>query len=95
MALHIRAEKLPQPQREWRFHVNRRWRFDFAWRERKLAVEVEGGVWSKGRHTTGVGFTKDIEKYNAAAILGWKVLRFTTQQVRSGEAIKTLMDVFR
>lgn len=92
MALHIRVEKLPAPEREWRFHPKRFWRFDFAWVSRKLAVEVEGGVWRGGRHTSGAGFTKDTEKYNAAALLGWKVLRFTTQQVRDGTAIATLKE---
>lgn len=92
MALHIRAEKLPAPQREWRFHSVRMWRFDFAWPGPKLAVEVEGGVFSGGRHTRGSGFIADAEKYNAAAMAGWRVLRFATTQVRDGSAISTIKE---
>lgn len=87
LALHIRAEKLPEPTREHRFDQTRRWRFDFAWPQYMLAVEVEGGTWTGGRHTRGSGFEKDTEKYNAAALAGWCVLRFTTESVRNGVAI--------
>jgi very-short-patch-repair endonuclease len=95
LALHIRAEKLPQPEREWRFHEVRKWRFDFAYPERMLALEVEGGVHSGGRHTRGSGFIKDAEKYNAAAMAGWRVLRFATSQVRDGTAIAALKEALK
>ena len=71
--------KLPMPEQEWRFHHERRWRFDFAWPGHKVAVECEGGAWSGGRHTRGKGFIGDLEKYNAAAADGWTVLRYTPQ----------------
>lgn len=67
--------KLPAPVTEMQFHPERKWRFDFAWIEQRLALEVEGGAWSGGRHTRGSGFTSDIEKYNEATRLGWRVLR--------------------
>jgi len=65
--------------REHRFHDKRRWRFDFAHLELKLAIEVEGlcAEWQKSRHTTIKGYIADCEKYNAAALLGWTVLRYT------------------
>src|ERR1035437_4661972 len=68
-ALHCRAEFHPvhQPLREFRFHPERKWRFDFAWPLYQLAVEIEG----RGRHQSFGGFEKDAEKYNAAAKLGW------------------------
>ena len=75
------------PEREYRF-CERRWRFDFAFVEQKIAVEIEGGQWINGRHTRPQGYQNDIEKYNAAARLGWKVYRFTPDMVESGEAIK-------
>ena len=62
---------------EYRFHPTRRWRFDFANLERMIAVEVEGGVWTGGRHTRGKGFEGDIEKYNCGVALGWRILRTT------------------
>ena len=72
---------------EYRFHPTRRWRFDFAFERIKLAVEVEGGTWSGGRHTTGSGFEKDCEKYAEALILGWRVLRVTSTMVKKRTAI--------
>lgn len=81
---------LPDPEREYGFHPARRWRFDFAWPDALVAAEIEGGVWVRGRHTRGSGFVNDCRKYNEAAILGWKVLRFPGGWVESGEAIEML-----
>ena len=87
----IRATGLLPPQREFRFHPTRKWRFDFVWEAQKLAVEVEGGTWSGGgRHVRGVGFAGDCEKYNAAALLGWRVLRFTGEMVNDGRALQAI-----
>jgi len=66
---------ITEPHREYRFHPSRRWRFDYAWPSRMIALEIEGGVWTGGRHTRGAGFLGDMEKYNAATLMGWKVLR--------------------
>ena len=77
----ILAAKLPAPVREYKFSESRRWKFDFAWPERMIAVEIEGGIWSAGRHTRGIGFVLDCQKYNAAAIAGWRVLRYTTSNL--------------
>lgn len=87
LALHIRAAKLPDPVREHSFHPTRRWRFDFAWPDLMLAVECEGGQYTQGRHQRPAGFAGDAQKYNEAQLLGWMVLRFTGDMVRSGEAI--------
>jgi very-short-patch-repair endonuclease len=84
---------VPAPKREFRFHPDRKWRFDFAWPEKMVAVEVEGGTWSGGRHTTGLGFQKDCEKYNAATALGWRVFRYTSEQVRSGMAVNQIREI--
>ena len=67
--------------REYRFAPPRKWRFDFAWKADKVAVELEGGTWSGGRHTRGAGFEDDCEKYNEATRLGWRVLRFTSSML--------------
>jgi very-short-patch-repair endonuclease len=64
------------PVAEYRFAPPRRWRFDYAFPEFKLAVEIEGGAWIQGRHTRGKGFLADLEKYNAATLLGWAILRY-------------------
>ena len=89
------------PVKELYFHPSRKWRFDFAWPELMLAVEAEGGAESHGTknragvvrksgHLTVSGFRKDCEKYNEAAILGWKVLRFTGAMITDGTAIVTI-----
>jgi very-short-patch-repair endonuclease len=93
-ALHATRGML-MPECEVDFAPGRKWRFDFAWPERKLAVEVEGGTWSGGRHTRGDGFERDCEKYNAAALLGWTVLRFTTAMVDDGRALETIERALR
>ena len=87
-ALQLRAEKVPPPYREYRFHPTRRWRFDFAWPAQKVAVEIEGGVFSRGRHTRGSGFVKDCEKYNNAALMGWTVLRFAQPHLKDLSALR-------
>ena len=86
--LQLRADKLPEPVREHKFHERRKWRFDFCWPDKMLAVEVEGGIWTGGRHTRGDGYEKDAEKYNAATEMGWRILRFTPKYLRSGEALE-------
>ena len=69
--------------REYKFHPTRKWRFDFAHLETRVAIEVEGGTWSKkkNRHTTGKGYADDREKYNSAQELGWKVFSLTPEMI--------------
>ncbi len=69
---------LPEPEHDVRFHPVRAWRFDFVWRDAGVAVEVEGAVFQRGRHTRGAGFEGDCEKYNAALDLGFRVYRYST-----------------
>lgn len=78
--------------REHRFHPVRRFRFDFAWLRRLLAVEIDGGTWKFGRHNRPDGFHKDCEKYNLAVMNGWKVLRFDSQMVDDGTAAATTLE---
>jgi len=92
-ALHLRASGITGYVRELKFGPNRQFRFDFAWENEGLAVEVEGGTWSGGRHVTGKGFESDCEKYNLACLLGWRVLRFTGKQVKSGIAIDFVQNI--
>lgn len=75
------ADGLPEPSMEFQFHPPRRWKFDRAWVASMIAVEIEGGIWTRGRHTRGTGFLKDIEKYNQAQMDGWIVLRTTPQTI--------------
>lgn len=90
----IDASGLPAPQLEYRFAPPRRWRFDLCWPELLLAAEIEGGTWGQGRHSRPQGYERDCEKYNEAALLGWRVLRFTTAMVRDGRALATIERAF-
>lgn len=74
----------PELLREYRFDRTRRWRADFALESARLLIEIEGGVWSKGRHVSPKGFLNDAEKYLAAALQGWSVLRLTEPQLTLG-----------
>lgn len=94
LTMHCKAMKLPAPVREYRFHPTRRWRFDYAFPANMLAIEIEGGSWTGGRHTRGLGFQKDLEKYNEAAIMGWRILRFTPQDVTSKVAVLVIKRYF-
>lgn len=85
LAFQLQAAGVPF-EREVRFHPTRRWRADFVVDGRVL-VEVEGGVYSGGRHTRGSGFVGDCEKLNEAALLGYQVLRVTRTHIESGEAL--------
>ena len=90
---HIVTTGLPMPVRECRFHPTRLWRFDLCWPSASLAVDVEGGIYSGGRHVRGKGFEKDAVKYNTATAMGWRVLRFTGSQIRSRAAVELIASV--
>lgn len=73
----ILSDAFPGMVTEYRFHPTRLWRFDFAWPDKKVAVEYEGGVYQRGSHQHLDRYTSDCQKYNAAQLLGWIVLRYT------------------
>jgi very-short-patch-repair endonuclease len=76
--------------KEYRFHPVRKWRFDYAIPEHLVALEVEGGVWIGGRHTSPKGFLGDMEKYNTATTMGWKVLRTTPDDLCTNKTLEML-----
>lgn len=94
LANQLTLEGIPSPTFEYKFHPKRLWRFDLCWIDDKIAVEIDGGVWSKGRHTRADGFIKDLEKLNHAQLLGYSVYRFTTGQVTSTQAKRFMILVF-
>lgn len=71
----------PVLEMEYRFYPARRWRFDFAHPETRIAIECDGGTWNGGRHVRGEGYSKDCEKLNMAARLNWRVFRFTSDML--------------
>lgn len=71
--------KIPSPSKQYKFHPTRKFQFDFAWVDKKVAVECDGGRYQfgGGRHSS----PGDYDKLNEAAILGWKVIRFLNEQI--------------
>lgn len=76
--------------KEHMFHPKRKWRFDYAIPEHKIALEVEGGVWTGGRHIRAQGFLGDMEKYNTATLMGWRVFRTTPDNLYKTATINLL-----
>ena len=78
-----KAKGWPVPEAEVRFHPTRKWRFDWAWAEQKLALEIDGGVWVRGAHGRGTGIVRDQEKGREAAALGWRIIRCQPKELYS------------
>jgi hypothetical protein len=89
-----RSHGWPEPEAEVQVVPERRWRFDLAWRRHLLAVEVQGGLFVKGRHTQGAALVREFEKLNAAAVRGWAVLLVTPEQVTGGPLTDALGEFF-
>lgn len=85
---HCRRRGYPAPTPEYQFAWPLRdWRFDLAWPDLMIAIEIDGAVFVGGRHTRGVGYEADCEKLNEAMLRGWRVLRVTPGLVRSRSAL--------
>lgn len=83
---------LPAPVPEYRFHPVRRWRFDWAWVDAKVALEVEGGLFIGGRHNRPIGMQADFEKYNRAACMGWRVLKCTPRTLCTSGTVEDVKE---
>lgn len=81
-------------KREVSFVDDRDWRFDFALEQRRVAIEIEGGIWTSGRHVRGRGYQEDLDKYNRATAIGWRIFRFSVEDVLTGKARATLAEFF-
>lgn len=90
LAQHLTIYKVPF-EREFQFDPERKWRADFCI-DPNILVEVEGGIHMQGRHVRGKTYEADLEKYNKATLLGFRILRFSTFQVHSGIAIDTILE---
>ena len=86
----LRQETGEEVVSEYKFHPKRKWKFDLAIPGKKIAVEIEGGVYTGGRHTRGRGYVNDMEKYNNAVLLGWRLLRFTPDQLKKWSTIEMI-----
>jgi len=91
----LQAFGAPRPHLEYRFHPDRKWRFDIAWPAARVALEIEGGAWIYGRHNRPHGFIADIEKYNEATFMGWAVVRATPQMLEDAQFLARLAEFIR
>ena len=71
---------------EYHFAQDRDWRFDRCHPYARVYIEIDGGTWNGGRHTSGAGFRDDCIKLNAAAALGWLGFRLTSDMLRDDPA---------
>lgn len=91
----LESQKIQLPEPEFKFHPTRKWRMDFAWPHHKVCLEVEGGIWTNGRHSRGAGMKADMEKYNNAALLGWRIIRVTPSDLYKTETIEMINKIIR
>lgn len=92
MKLYTRLQHagLPLGVGQHRFVEGRMYRFDRAWADQRVAVEVQGGIWTGGRHARGSGIAAECVKLSIAASLGWRVLLVTTDMIEDGTAIQLI-----
>lgn len=92
--LNYLQQQFPQAEvvKELQFYPDRKWRFDYAFPSRKIAIEIDGAIWTLGRHNRPRGYLNDMEKLNTAASMGWLVLRFSTDE-RFYLSTRRLIDV--
>ena len=92
--LNYLQQQFPQAEvvKELQFHPERKWRFDYAFPSRKIAIEIDGAIWTLGRHNRPRGYLADMEQLNTAASMGWLVLRFSTDE-RFYLSTRRLIDV--
>ena len=81
--------------KELQFCKGRRWRFDYALPDFKIALEVEGGIFVHGRHTRPQGFYNDMEKYNTATTLGWVVVRTIPRELYTQKTLDLLLELIK
>ena len=81
---------LERPTPEFMFHPIRRWRCDYCWIDQQIILEVEGGIFTNGRHSRGAGMKEDMNKYNEAAIMGYRIIRVVPTELSSIKTINIL-----
>ena len=85
LAQHLKELKLGPIVEELRFHAQRKWRFDLAIPDVRIAFEANGGKWSGG-HRRGKAIEEENLKLNTATMMGWRVFQFTNEQILDGRA---------
>lgn len=88
----LKREGLPLPETEVAFAVGegRKFRWDFAWPDAKVALEVQGSIWTRGAHGRGTGIMRDHEKFNLGCCLGWRLLQCVPKDLCTLTTIATI-----
>jgi len=74
---------------ELTFAPPRRWRFDWAYRQERIAIEYQGGNYTgRGGHNTVKGLRNDYEKFTEAALRDWLLILIDSGSVRDGRAMQ-------
>lgn len=89
----LREERVPLPRCEYKFCPDRDWRADYCWISHCFILEVEGGIWTGGRHTRPEGYFEDIEKYNTMAILGYRMVRIPAYDLNTRKTIDIILKI--
>lgn len=91
---HIISAGYPEPMRQMLLIPKRKFRADFYWPSLRAVLEVEGGVYTRGRHVRPSGFISDIKKYNLYAYHGYTLYRIIPQDVGNGYLDEVLEMIF-
>ena len=92
---YLKTNGIPEPVFEHRFHPTRKWRFDIAWPEYKVYLEIDGGIWIRGGHNRGAQMKKDWEKRNTASGLGWRGLWCEPKDLMTQQTVEFINDAIR
>jgi very-short-patch-repair endonuclease len=84
------ADGLTGFEQEYVFCETRKYRLDLAFPEQRIGIEIEGAIWAQGAHSRPIGIKRDMAKGNLLVLCGWRVLRYTPDQVKRGEALEGL-----
>jgi len=90
VASYFQEQGIPEPVFEHRFHSTRKWRLDIAWPEYRLALEVQGGIFVRGRHSRGAAMLKEWEKLNELACMGWRVIYCQPRDLCTQDMVVTI-----
>lgn len=89
-ATQIKQAGLPEPEREVKLSSEYAYRWDFVWAKYRLAVEINGGIWNVGGHSTGRGILRDMTKLRIATLAGYRSFQFHGDAVEDGSAVNTV-----
>jgi very-short-patch-repair endonuclease len=90
LAFQFAANGLTGYVREYKAIPCRKFRWDFAFVEAQLLIEVQGGIYTKSAHSTGQGLERDYTKNNLANLYGWRVLQFSRSMIEDGTAVELI-----